>query len=189
MKGWTKLATLMTTDASGQDGDHAIDAVLDYPENGVVHKVLVEHFNPSDISVAAQIARIKGSDVQAMIAWTTGQPAATVFRAMIQGGLDVPVAPTSGNQTFIAMQRWESYCRSSSFSARRSTRRMTGYSRSIPGVEKVQREMYAALKAHNIKADNNVATSWDAGFIVVTALRKLGPTATAARLRGCTSTT
>jgi hypothetical protein len=45
--------------------------------------------------VAAQIARIKGSDVQAMIAWTTGQPAATVFRAMIQGGLDVPVAPTS----------------------------------------------------------------------------------------------
>ena len=43
--------------------------------------------------------------------------------------------------------------------------------------------MYAALKAHNLKPDNNVATAWDAGFIVVAALRKLGPTATAAQLR------
>ena len=184
MKGWTKLATLMTTDASGQDGDRAIDAVLDYPENkGVVQKVLVEHFNPSDVSVAAQVARIKGSDAQAMIAWTTGQPAATVFRAMIQGGLDVPVAPTSGNQTFIAMQQWESFLPKQLILASALYPPHDGLLTLDPGIEKVQHEMYAALKAHNLKPDNNVATSWDAGFIVVAALRKLGPTATAAQLR------
>src|SRR5690348_3956376 len=62
LKGWTKLAVLDTTDASGQDGDRAINAVLNYPENkGVMHKVIQEHFNPTDVSVAAQIERIKGS--------------------------------------------------------------------------------------------------------------------------------
>ncbi len=31
MKGWTKIAVLDTTDASGQDGDRSIDAVLNLP--------------------------------------------------------------------------------------------------------------------------------------------------------------
>ena len=108
MKGWTKIATLMTTDASGQDGERAVDEVLNYPENkGVMTKVVEEHFNPTDISVSAQVARIKASGAQAMIAWTTGAPAATVFRGMAQAALDMPVAPTSGNQTFAAMDQWE----------------------------------------------------------------------------------
>src|SRR5665213_2843180 len=110
MKGWTRLATMMTTDASGQDGDRAVDAVLAYPENkGVMQKVIAEHFNPTDVSVAAQVASIKASGAQAIIAWTTGAPAATVFKGMVQAGLDLPVAPTSGNQTFAAMGQWESF--------------------------------------------------------------------------------
>ena len=40
-----------------------------------------------------------------------------------------------------------------------------------------------ALAARNLKADNMVATSWDAGLIVVEGLRKLGPNATPAQLR------
>jgi len=52
-----------------------------------------------------------------------------------------------------------------------------------PRVEKAQEVMYAILKKHGLKADNMVATSWDAGLIVVSALRKLGPSATGAQLR------
>ena len=52
-----------------------------------------------------------------------------------------------------------------------------------PRIEKKQHEMYAILKEHNLRADNQVATSWDAGLIVVEGLRKLGPNATAAQLR------
>ncbi len=61
MMGWTKIALLSTTDASGQDGDHAIDQVLARPENKDVKKVIQEHFNPTDLSVAAQIENIKAS--------------------------------------------------------------------------------------------------------------------------------
>jgi ABC-type branched-subunit amino acid transport system substrate-binding protein len=52
-----------------------------------------------------------------------------------------------------------------------------------PRIEAAQKDMYAALAAHGLKADNMEATSWDAGLIVVTALRALGPTASAEQIR------
>ncbi len=183
MNGWTKLATLMTTDASGQDGDRSVDAVLAYPENKSVTKVIAEHFNPSDVSVAAQIARIKQSGAQAIVAWTTGAPAATVLRGMIQDGLDIPVAPTSGNQTFAAMHQWKSFLPKHLVLASALYPPHDGVLTLDPRVEKAQHDMYAVLKQHGFKPDNMVATSWDAGLIVVAGLRKLGPDATAAQLR------
>ena len=183
MKGWTKLATLMTTDASGQDGDRAVGTVLAYPENKGMTKVIQEHFNPTDISVAAQIANIKASGAQAMIAWTTGAPAATVFKGMAQDGLDIPVAPTSGNQTFAAMAQWESFLPKQLMLASALYPEHEGVLTLDPRMEKAQHEMYAILKAHNLRADNQVATSWDAGSIVVASLRKLGPNPTAAQLK------
>lgn len=184
MKGWTKIAVLDTTDASGQDGDRSIDAVLNYPENkGVMTKVAQEHFNPTDISVAAQIERIKGSGAQALVAWTTGAPAATVFKGMIQAGLDIPVAPTSGNQTFAAMSQWESFLPKQLILASALYPEHEGVLTLAPAMEKAQHAMYAILKERHLKADNMVATSWDAGLIVVAALKKLGPKATAAQVK------
>ncbi len=184
LKGWTKLATLMTTDASGQDGDRAVDAILDYPENkGVMQKVIAEHFNPTDVSAAAQIANIKASGAQAIIAWTTGAPAATVFKGMAQDGLDLPVAPTSGNQTFAAMAQWTDFLPKQLMLASALYPEHEGVLKLDPRVEKKQHEMYAILKERNLRADNQVATAWDAGLIVVEGLRKLGPNATAAQLR------
>jgi branched-chain amino acid transport system substrate-binding protein len=184
MKGWTKLATLETTDASGQDGDRSIDAVLEYPENkGVMKKVVAEHFNPTDVSVAAQIERIKASGAQAMIAWTTGQPAATVFKGMVQAGLDIPVAPTSGNQVFAAMHQWKDFLPKQLVLASALYPEHEGVLTLDPRIEKAQHDMYAILTEHHLRADNMVATSWDAGLIVVASLRKLGTKATAAQIK------
>jgi branched-chain amino acid transport system substrate-binding protein len=183
MKGWTKIATLETTDASGQDGDKSIDTVLAYPENKGMQKVVVEHFNPTDVSVAAQIEKVKASGAQAMIAWTTGAPAATVFKGMVQAGLDIPVAPTSGNQVFTAMQQWKSFLPKQLVLASALFPEHDGVLKLDPRIEKAQQDMYAILKEHKLKADNMVGTSWDAGLIVVAGLRKLGTKATAAELR------
>jgi branched-chain amino acid transport system substrate-binding protein len=184
MKGWTKIAVLDTTDASGQDGDKSIDAVLGYPENkGVMQKVAFEHFNPSDITVSAQIEKIKSSGAQALIAWVTGAPAATVFKGMIQAGLDIPVAPTSGNQTFASMDQWASFLPKQLILASALFPEHEGVLTLDPRMEKAQREMYAILKDRNLKADNMVATSWDAGLIVAAALRKIGPNATGVQLK------
>ena len=184
MKGWTKLAALETTDASGQDGDRSLDTVLNYPENkGVMQKVIHEHFNPTDVSVAAQIEKVKASGAQAMVAWTTGQPAATVFKGMVQAGLDIPVAPTSGNQVFAAMHQWKDFLPKQLVLASALYPAHDGLLTLDPRIEKAQRDMDAILKEHKLKADNMVGTSWDAGLIVVAALRKLGPKATAAQVK------
>jgi branched-chain amino acid transport system substrate-binding protein len=184
MKGWTKIATLDTTDASGQDGDRSIAAVMQYPENkDTMQLIMQEHFNPSDVSVAAQLARIKGSGAQAIIAWTTGAPAATVFRGMAQEGIDLPVSPTSGNQTFAAMKQWQAFLPKNLILGSAIYPPHPPSVKLDPRVEAAQQAMEATLAKRGLKADNMVATSWDAGLIVAEGLRKLGASATAAQMR------
>jgi branched-chain amino acid transport system substrate-binding protein len=184
MMGWTKIATLMTTDASGQDGDRSVAEVLQLPENkGQMELLVQEHFTPSDVSVSAQMARIKGSGAQAIIAWTTGAPAATVFRSMAQQGVDLPVAPTSGNQTFAAMKQWQAFLPKQLILASALYPQHPPGVKLDPAVEGAQQAMNASLAKRGLKADNMVATTWDAGLIVASGLRKLGSGATAAQLR------
>lgn len=183
LKGWTKIATINNTDATGQANDKAMDEVVARPENKGVTMVDREHFNPSDISVAAQIARIKESGAQAIAAGVTGAPAATVFKAMIEAGLDVPVAPTSGNEIFAQMEQWKDFLPKGLVMGSALFPQHDGILTLDPRVEAAQHDMYAALQARGLKADNMEATSWDAGLIVVAALRQLGPDATAEQVR------
>jgi branched-chain amino acid transport system substrate-binding protein len=146
---------------------------------------LVEHphFNTSDLSVAAQIERIKAAEPQALIAWTTGIPVATIFRGMIQGGLDIPVVTTNGNQAFPQMEKFSAFLPPQLLIASCEFPEHDGLYQLDPRVEKMQHEMYASLKSANLKSDNMTTITWDVGLIVVNALKKLGPDATAAQLK------
>lgn len=183
LKGWTRLAALSGTDATGQDADHAIEQILAKPENAGVKLVEHQHFNPTDISVAAQMERIKASGAQALIAWSTGAPVATIFKGAIQAGLDLPIAPSSGNQTFAQMAQYADFLPKQFVVPSALFPEHEGVLQLDPRMETVQHEMYAILRERNLRADNMVATSWDAGLIVVAALRKLGPGATAQQVR------
>ena len=183
LKGWTEIAALSGTDATGQDADRAIEQILATPENSGVKLVEHQHFNPSDVSVAAQMERIKASGAEAVIAWSTGAPVATIFKGVIQADLDLPIAPSSGNQTFAQMAQYADFLPKQFVVPSALFPEHEGVLQLDPRIEKVQHEMYAILGERGLKADNMVATSWDAGLIVVEALRKLGPDATAEQLR------
>src|SRR5579862_3859173 len=109
LKGWTKLALMFSTDASGQDAERGIKSVLDLPENKGMSVATIAHFATSDVNVAAQLETVKAANPQAFIAWSTGAPIATFFRGMIQAGLDVPTATTDGNMTRAQMTQYESF--------------------------------------------------------------------------------
>ncbi|MGH7087985.1 MAG: ABC transporter substrate-binding protein, partial [Stellaceae bacterium] len=143
-----------------------------------------EHFNPSDLSVSAQIERIKGSGAQAMFAWTTGAPAATVFKGMVQTGLDIPVAPTGGNEVFQQLAQYKSFLPPHLLMASAIFPPHDGVVTLDPRVEAVQHKMYAELGKHGIKADNNTSDTWDAALITVAALKALGANATAKEIYG-----
>src|SRR6202521_5545128 len=87
-RGLTKIAFMTSTDASGQDAERGFDEVLKLAENSNVQVPERQRFNPTDVSVAAQLERIKAASPQALIAWSTGAPIATVFKAVLQAGLD-----------------------------------------------------------------------------------------------------
>jgi branched-chain amino acid transport system substrate-binding protein len=183
LKGWTKIATLANTDASGQSNDKSMDELIARPENKDVSLVTRQHFNPTDISVAAQIENIRASGAQAIIAGVTGTAAATVFKGMIQSGLDLPIVVTSGNESFPQMDAWKDFLPKHLVMSSALFPEHDGLLTLDPRIETAQHAMYASLAEHHLKADNMEATSWDAALIVVAALRKLGPNATAVQIR------
>lgn len=60
-QGVRRVATIMTIDASGQDADRAVDEAL-ATMHGELTIVDREHFNASDFSVSAQMAKIKAAN-------------------------------------------------------------------------------------------------------------------------------
>ena len=183
LEGWTRIATLANTDATGQANDKAMDEIMARPENKGMTLTERQHFNPTDLSVTAQFERIRASGAQAIIAGVTGTPAATVFKGMVQAGLDIPIEVTSGNQSFPQMEQWADFLPNGLVMSSALFPEHDGVLTLDPRVEAAQHDMYAALKIRGLKADNVEATSWDAGLIVVAALKALGPGASAEQVR------
>jgi branched-chain amino acid transport system substrate-binding protein len=183
-RGWTRLALMTSTDATGQDADKGFEQLLTRPENKGISIVAHPHFNPTDVSVSAQIEEIKAAKPQAFIGWATGAPSATIFRGAVQGGLTVPMGSTGGNMTYAQMHRFaaflprELYLPSSVWAVRGDPRVKLD-----PAVAQKQKEYFAAFAAAGAKPDEGSILGWDPATIVVDALRKLPPNATAAQLR------
>lgn len=186
-KGWTKLAIITSTDATGQDADRTIDEALARPENRSVTVASREHFNPTDISISAQTAHIKASGAQAIIAWTTGTPFGTLLRGFRDAGTDLPVLTTGGNLSYGQMEAYASVVPSQLYFpaipcvvpeaiADRATRR---------GVERFN----GTMKANGYRADIGFAVGWDGVFMVAAALKKFGTNATATQIRDFISAT
>jgi branched-chain amino acid transport system substrate-binding protein len=181
-QGYTKIALLTSTDASGQDAENGFDQVLKMPENAGVQVVERQRFNPTDVSVSAQIERIKSANPQAFIAWTTGAPIATVFKAVLQAGLDIPVGTTNGNQQFPQMEQYKDFLPKQLFFPTSLFPKHEGLYKLDPRVEAEQQKFYAALGAGGVKPDNQSELTWDPANMIVGALRKLGTKATAAQV-------
>lgn len=87
-RGWTRIGAIFPTDArSGQGGEHGLDATLALPQNASVKLVGREHFSNADVTVAAQLARLKAVAPQAILAWGTGAPMGMVLRGANDAGL------------------------------------------------------------------------------------------------------
>ena len=173
---------ITSTDASGTDAARNIHELLARPENKDLQLVGEQTFNPTDISASAQIERLKGAQPQALIAWSTGAAIGTVFKAVHDAGLDIPVATTDGNMTYATMDRFaailpaELYIPSPEWP-------LSDKIQDEPDVAAAKRAFYDAFKGTDIKPDNAAALAWDPALLVFTALRKLGPTATPDQVR------
>jgi len=184
LKGWTRLALMFSTDASGQDAERGIKSVLDLPENKSMIIVQTAHFATTDVNVTAQLENVKAANPQAFIAWSTGAPIATIFRAMIQAGLNVPTATTDGNMTRAQMAQYEAFLpRQIYFPAAEWVVANDPKFPMDPAVAEKQKAFYGAFKQAGSNPDIASELAWDPALIVVDALKKLGTKAGALQIR------
>lgn len=179
-RGWTRIATINPTDATGQDADKSIAAALADPENRSLQIVDRQHFNLTDVSVAAQIAHIEATNPQLVIAWASGTAIGTVFRAINDAAYAVPVLTSNANATYAQMKQVAQivpkelyFSGVPSMEPDQVTDRAT--KRAVDAYD-------AALAAMNVRPEVQ-ATTYDPALIVVEAFRKAGAGATPDQLR------
>jgi branched-chain amino acid transport system substrate-binding protein len=180
-RGLKRIGLVSSTDASGQDGEKSIDAALAEAENRDLAIVAREHFATTDLTVAAQVARIKAAAPQAVIVWSTGSGFGTFLRNWHESGSDVPVLTTPGNQTYEQMSAYADFlphellfCSGPYAAPDQIT------DRTMKGAVQA---LYDSLARLNARPGFPAQTPWDPGLLVVSAYRKLGTEATAGQIR------
>ena len=181
-RNWKKMAFIFSTDGSGIDGEKVITQAFQAPENKDISLVDVEHFGVTDLSVAAQIARIKAAQPDALYVWASGTPSSTVMRAISDAGLDIPILTSYSNSTYGQMSAFKGYLPKELL--------MPGIPTMVRPVDLPRgalRDRVAAYQREftsaGIRPDALQTTPWDSGLLIVDALRHLGPAPTAEQLR------
>jgi branched-chain amino acid transport system substrate-binding protein len=179
--GMNKLALLASTDATGLDGEHMLDAAVGAPELQSVSIVARQHFNVDDISVAAQMAAIKAAGAQALLAWTSLTPFATVVRGFTQAGLDIPIATTNANGSAAQLKSYATFIPKTVLIAAMLNQVPDQIPRG-PIKRKVD-EFYNAYKTTvGFLPEGSANLPWDATNIIIDAIKQYGPSVTARQI-------
>ncbi len=180
-KGWKRVGLITSTDATGQDANRNFKALVGSADHKDVELVADAQFNPTDVSTSAQIERIKGANPDVLVAWSTGGPIGTVFKAIRDAGLEVPVATTDGNMTYAQMTQYEAFLPKTLFIPSPEWPKSQRPNQA-PEVAAAKETFFKAFEGTDIKPDGPSTFAWDPALLVVEALRKLKPDATAADL-------
>jgi branched-chain amino acid transport system substrate-binding protein len=182
LHGWTRIGLITSTDASGVDFERQFDNALTFAENKPVSVVVREHFNPSDLTVSAQMEQIKSAAPQALITFATGTPLGTLLRGYHEAGLTMPVSASAGNMIYAQIAQYAGFVPDQLYFA--ATRGVAPDASLRPGpIMDAEKRYFAAFKRAGIRPDFATSLVWDPGMIVVSGLRALGPDATAAQLQ------
>jgi branched-chain amino acid transport system substrate-binding protein len=177
-RGWHKVALITSSDATGQDAARGIDDA--FRAQGGMQIVDRETFNNSDVTVDAQMARVKAAGADAVIAWTTGPPIGTVLRSVSNLGVTLPIVAGNGNMTFAQMKAYADFLPKELY--------FPGFAALVPdqlpnGVLKRRAGEFAAALRGAGGAESGHVSAWDPALLIVDAYRTLGFDATATQIR------
>lgn len=180
-RGWKRIAVLSSTDASGQSWDRGVAFALAQPENKEVQLLAHEHMNVTDLSAAAQLSRIKATNPQVLMVMPTGTPWGTAMRGVADAGFEIPVLGGSGNLSYAQLGSYQSFLPRELY--------FPGAISLVPNVvgsgpiKEAQAVYFNAFREAGLKPDLAFSTIWDPSMLVVSALRAIGPNATAPQIR------
>jgi len=184
-RGWKKIATITSTDASGQDAETQLKTAVALPENAAKGLTIVdaEHFNPTDQTVAAQMQRIRAAEPDAIVMWTSGQPFGTVTHAYTDAGLTIPAFTTNANMSYAFMKQFAGFLPKELYFPGLAYLAGPAPAEASPKARIAIKRFYDAMKAANATVEFSSGVAWDPAAIVVDAYRKLGTAATEDQIR------
>jgi branched-chain amino acid transport system substrate-binding protein len=180
-KGWTRVAIISSTDASGQDFEENFDKAVALPVNKALHIVSHEHFATTDLSVAAQMARIKGTNPQTLIVWTAGTGLGVALHGVHEVGIGVPIMAGNGNMVHAQLESYEGFLPKTLLFP--GILGITPLASSPPAVKAAENQFMQAYAKAGAKPDLPGALSWDPTHLLLDAYSAIGWNATAEQLR------
>ena len=92
-KGLTKVALMAGTDGFGKDGARWMKELA--PQYGI-ELIAEESFGNRDTDMTSQLTKVKNSNPQAILAWTTGPAGSIIAKNKVQLGIDIPLFQCHG---------------------------------------------------------------------------------------------
>jgi branched-chain amino acid transport system substrate-binding protein len=138
-----------------------------------------EHFATTDLSVAAQLARVKAANPQVLVAWSSGTSFGTVLRNISDAGITVPIFTSSANLSHVQLAQYRSFAPKLYFVAGGGAAVRNDRSKQ----HDAQVTFVNAFRDAGLRVEYLNTIAWDPTMIVIDALRNLGPAASPADLR------
>ena len=179
---WNRVALITSTDASGSEFNNAFGYALSLPENSGVTLVDSERFNTADVSVAAQMAKIKAANPDTIITWTAGNGFGVLLHGIQDGGLTMPVSACNCNMINAQLAQYKSFMPKELYFP--GVRPIVQGAVAKGPIRDAQTVFFNAMKAAGVeKPDMADILPWDPALLIVDAYKHVGLNATADQLR------
>jgi branched-chain amino acid transport system substrate-binding protein len=180
-RGFKKMAYIITTDASGQDAEQGILSAAALPENKTVELVAREHFAPADISISAQLSKIKAAEPEVVLTWASGTAGGTVLRGLHDAGITLPTLLSPANMTGPFTKQFGPSMSDTMFLPGMAY--YGGTSSVDAKTRNAMNVMTAAYRGTGASVDQVAISAWDPTMFVVDTLRKVGVDAPSTKIR------
>ena len=180
-RGLTRVASITASDGAGQEADRSIDEAFAAPENRTMLLAAREHLAPGAGDATQQIARLKASGAQAVIAWATGAQLGTILTSAREAELGVPMLTSSENLIHAQLKAYAGVLPSELLFP-------AGPSFGADDIQDTDTRLtvetfIAEFSQQGIRPDSGEVLAWDPAQLILTALKALGTNASAAQLR------
>ncbi len=180
-RGWRRIALLNGNDATGDSAETAMLTELAKPANRDLTVVDKERFNASDISIGAQLAKIRAAGAQVISTYSVGSSFGVVLHGLHDAGLDVPVCASQGNLSYVEMKQFAGIIPSALYFVS-GPLPADGQPVAAGPLKATDIAYLNAFRRAGIKPDWGHAVAWDTGSVVIGALRARGLDAGPAQL-------
>jgi branched-chain amino acid transport system substrate-binding protein len=180
-KGVRRIGLLETTDATGNDATLAAQQALQYPDLRDLTIIATERYGPTDLSVTAQVSRLKAAGVDAIANYVTGPAFGTALHAISDVGYAGWIFSSSSNASHEQMRSYLPFLPEKLVFGTLGFQ-MTGI---LPSPVRVAKATFLDAIHQVGIAEPTIGNMipWDPMMIVVSGLRKYGTDITATQMR------